>query len=459
MPAVAFPEKAVVEIWRQHLTGRTDLETEDGQPIRIVYPGMVSGDRGGDFVDAVIRTGLDQLQGSVEVHVNSSGWWGHGHHKDPAYNNVILHVVYRQDRERVVRLQNGKSIPTLVLDRFVKSGSVRDGSIISPAVFSTLPCRDIVHRPNGVILEKILNTAGEERFNAKIGGFKAEISQAGAAQTLYAAFMEALGYAKNKSQMKTLAGLLPLSKLGKLMDGYSPDEDSLSHLQALLLGTAGLLPSQRPAKMPVVRPVNSWIKRLEIIWGSFGETPKMFMDDWRFFKVRPGNHPTRRLAAMGCLLFRYREIGILNGLLDVIHQKDEGPDNRVLEEALCVADVYADNNTGYSQKGNRNIPALLGRGRAADIIVNTFLPLAAARGELESHPEQTRRAVEIYRQYPRLAPNNLERHMSNQFGIDRGRVTSARQQQGLIHIYRTFCIRGKCPGCPLIARGSESRHK
>ena len=80
MTAAAFPERAVVDMWRQHLTGRNDLETEDGQSIRVVYPGMLSSDRGADFVDAVIENEQRRLRGNIEIHVNSSGWWEHGHH-------------------------------------------------------------------------------------------------------------------------------------------------------------------------------------------------------------------------------------------------------------------------------------------------------------------------------------------------------------------------------------------
>ena len=121
MPATAFPEKSVVEIWQHYLPGRTDLVTEEGEGISIVYPGMINGDRGADLVDAIIHMENKYLRGSIEVHVKSSGWWSHGHHEDPAYNDVVLHVVYRQDKKEAVNLQSGKIIPTLVLEKYVES--------------------------------------------------------------------------------------------------------------------------------------------------------------------------------------------------------------------------------------------------------------------------------------------------------------------------------------------------
>lgn len=442
MPVSTLPERAVMEIWRQHVTGRTDLETEDGQPVSVVYPGMISSDRGADFVDAVIDNGRGRLRGNIEIHVNSSGWWGHGHHRDPAYNGVILHVVYHRDRAKAVCLQNGTSIPTLVLDKYIAAPSGRGVCLDNPA----LPCGDIIHRRGESFLREILESAGEERFSNKVTCFKEEIYRVGAEQALYAAIMESLGYARNKKQMKKLAGLLPLSTLEKLVDEYSAEEDGPGRLQALFSGTAGLLSSQRNGTFPDLKPAGSRHEKLERYWQSSGEKPGMNREEWEFFKVRPGNYPTTRLAAMSILLYRYRETGLLEGLLEEIIRKEQ-PDYNRLVEALYVPTE----GTGIKT------PALLGRGRAADIIVNVVLPLAAAQGEITPEPELNRRAYEIYRRYPRLDTNNLEKHMSNQFGIDRGKVITACQQQGLIHVYRRLCSRGKCPECPLNLRKKPSR--
>jgi hypothetical protein len=259
--------------------------------------------------------------------------------------------------------------------------------------------------------------------------------------------MESLGYSKNKRQMKRLAGLLPLEALEKLMDEYPAGKDGPGRLQALFSGTAGLLLSQRTGTFPAFKTAGSRDEKLEQYWQFTGKKPGMVREEWEFFKVRPGNYPNRRLAAMSILLYRYRETGLLEGLLGEIIRK-EHPDYRILAEALYVPAGGAGTKT----------PALLGMGRAADIILNVVLPLAAARGEITPDPELNRRVNEIYRRYPRLDTNSLEKHMSNQLGISRGRITSACQQQGMIHIYRTFCSRGKCPECPLNLRKEPSRH-
>ena len=104
-----------------------------------------------------------------------------------------------------------------------------------------------------------------------------------------------------------------------------------------------------------------------------------------------------------------------------------------------------------AQAGNpeEGFYASLGRGRAAVIVINVLLPFAAARGRLNSNPELSAKAMEIYRHYPALADNALQRHMANQLGTGRYLAGTARRQQGLLHIYKTLCSQGRCRECPL----------
>ena len=94
---IKITESEIVKIWQHHLPGRAGLVTEDGELIRIVYPGRINDDRGADFRDAIIATGGGLVKGDVEIHVKSSDWQSHQHHHDPAYNRVILHVVMWQN--------------------------------------------------------------------------------------------------------------------------------------------------------------------------------------------------------------------------------------------------------------------------------------------------------------------------------------------------------------------------
>jgi len=239
-----------------------------------------------------------------------------------------------------------------------------------------------------------------------------------------------------------LACRIPLRRLETMAAAETPDTECLAVYQAMLTGAAGLLPSQRD--LPRQDDGNDrWIDRLEKRWAAAGEAVAMSERDWQFFRVRPANFPTRRIAAMSQLLLRFRREGLLNGLIGALENATADRSHQGLEEALIIE---AGDGRSAARKGEF---ALLGRERAANIIINVLLPFAAARGGVNSCPDLAKKAVKVYFQYPALATNTLERHMSRQFGIEGKLVNTARRQQGLLHIFKTLCSVGGCPGCPI----------
>jgi hypothetical protein len=442
----AFPERRVLEIWRDDLPGRTDLVTEDNEPVEIIYAGRLNDDRGADLRDAVIGTRRGLLKGDVEIHIKSSGWWAHHHHQDPAYNRVILHVVFWHDVKTAVVLQNGQEVPTLALYRYIEVPTVRNAA----AVITPMPCRNTARHGNNSLMGRILEEAGEQRFQSRVKDFQKASAQDGEGQILYQGIMVALGYAKNKDAMAELARRMPLHRLETVAPERMPDIECLAGYQARLMGTAGLLPSQQAGWPPPGRMADEWVGRLENAWADSGETAAMSAADWRFFKVRPGNYPSRRIAAMSYLMLRYRGQGLLAGLINSLHEAVVGDRCCCLEPSLLVAaDGYWERYLDFGLPAGGIVPALLGRERAADIVVNVLLPFAAARGRAEEHLELSEKAFDMYHRNPVLAENTLEKHMRKQLGLGRYLVNTARRQQGLIHIFKTLCSQGKCGDCPV----------
>jgi hypothetical protein len=297
-----------------------------------------------------------------------------------------------------------------------------------------------------------LDKAGEERFQAKADAFQADITRMGLGQSLYRRIMGALGYAKNKLPCLELADRLPLRVLEGIVQGNFSCEECLARQQALLLGTAGLLPSQRWHGRQERILKDQRVERLENLWKNLHCTEAMSPAAWRLFKVRPNNSPIRRLVAMSYLMVRYRERGIVRALLDMVREASSSQGFNSLERGLVVtaSGYWADHFDFGVGSGLRN-PTLLGKRRAGDIIVNVLLPFTHAWNQFTPEPDLEGKAIELYRLYPRLAENAVERHMRNQFGISVEMVNSAQRQQGLLHIYNTLCTQGRCSICPLLA--------
>ena len=427
---IKLSEKQVTLIWQQ-IVG-TELTSTEGEPIEVIYPGRTNGDHGPDFRDAVIVNKSRLTKGDVEVHVKSSDWYSHEHHTDAEYNNVILHVVMWHDCNSATLLQSGKPVPMLCLAK-----ALRHQAYLLPYL---LPCFQTLDHMDRQALRKLLNTAGEERFKQKAMHFQAELKQEEAGQVLFRGIMKALGYAKNTKPFEDLADRMPLNSI--------ESREGVALKQALLLGTAGLLPSQRwQGKFAKEKEA----QELEQIWQSAGKKVKTMKEgDWNFSHIYPNNSPVRRIVAQSYLLERYSEGKLLTGILQLVKEAPLPGGHRVLENGLTVAgDGYWRDHFDFDARSKTKISALLGSSKAGEIAVNVVLPFAFSWGELANEAKLTENAIELYRNYPRLAENCITQHMKKQLGFEEPFDLAACHQQGLIHVFKNYCREGRCPQCPL----------
>jgi hypothetical protein len=432
----SIPERRVLEIWQSSVQRRPDLVTAEYGPVSIVYPGRPNDGRGADLKDAVILTGRGVLKGDIEIHVKASDWRAHGHHLDPEYNRVILHVVLQNDAGSSTVLQDGAAIPTLSLDSFAEIQPARRVSTAFTPVFAP-PCKA------GPEAASILAKAGEARFSGRVKFFLDGITKSGPGETLYRGIMTALGYSRNKESMAALASLVPLRETEELLAGAETGSAILLRVQSRLFGVAGLLPLPGSRKTPAV-PVDPFEIELEQLRKR--QPPAMSVNAWQFFKVRPGNSPVRRIAGMGYLLVRFREQGILSGLREAL---ENGEDGRAMEQALEVnADGYWGRHPVFSATVAGQAPALIGRDRAAEIIINIVLPFFTAYGCNAGQPPLSDKARAVFNSYRPPPENSLEKHVRKQLGLPPETTAAAPGRQGLIHIYKTFCTQGKCGECP-----------
>lgn len=345
-------------------------------------------------------------------------------------------------------LRNGREVPTLALCKYIKIPINQWSDLVCSPVTLNMPCFKAGQRLTTGTMAGFLDRAGEERFLAKAARFQADLAQMEASQSLYRGIMGALGYSKNKLPMLKLARSLPLQILESVTQDEISDEECLVRQQALLLGTAGLLPSQRQDRHQEDRLEDKWIDKLERLWLSSHHIKAMSPNAWRLFKVRPNNSPIRRLVAMSYLILRYRGKGILEELVSLVREVPASRGCQKLEKGLLVTTSgYWASHFDFGSGNRIRSPTLLGSGRAADITVNVLLPFTLAWSQFTSQLELEKKAFDLYRRHPKLAVNSVERHMAAQLGLSRSLINSAQRQQGLIHIYNTLCIQGKCKDC------------
>lgn len=435
-------EKTVALIWQHQLV--YGLKTVDGETIEVRYPGRRASEGGCDFCDAVFYYGGRPVFGNVEVHVKSSYWYRHGHHKDPNYNHVSLHVVMWHDCSGPTLLHNGNSIPILELFSFLTAPSKkRSNASIAGKEAGMFFCNEVKRYSSENDIVAVLDKAGDKRFMLKMNAFYKELTGRKKAEiVLVRSIVRALGYMNNITPFEKLYRIL----LSERVRAYLCLD--VLPMQSIIIGTAGLLPSQRTVIHKRYCDEHAlYIDNMESIWKSLGHENTMNEQEWRLFSLRPQNHPVRRQIALACLIVRYRDTEIVNSLAGLI---DSASDDRLymeLRNRLQVASggYWTDHvDFGITLKHNA---ALLGGEKAGEIAVNVVLPFIAAWSELHHNRRLRDKSITAYKRFPSPADNYITRHMKEQLFCGSRTALNAARQQGLIHIYRTYCRHRNCAEC------------
>src|SRR3989337_3535283 len=128
-------------IWQFQYFDKKELRSSTGEDITIFNPGFKNTHAGPDFYNAKLKLDNIEWAGSVEIHIYSSGWREHKHQDDPAYENVVLHVVW-EENEKIFR-KDGTLLPTLELrDRVAQSFLLQYKRIIHSR--NKIPCANAI---------------------------------------------------------------------------------------------------------------------------------------------------------------------------------------------------------------------------------------------------------------------------------------------------------------------------
>ena len=111
----ALTERDLAHLWEGQRFPPQALTMVSGQPLQVIYRGLRGRGPGPDFRDAVIIAPWGTLKGDVELHVRTSDFRRHGHHRDHAYDRLVLHLVYWPDERQDTTLASGRRVPVAAL--------------------------------------------------------------------------------------------------------------------------------------------------------------------------------------------------------------------------------------------------------------------------------------------------------------------------------------------------------
>jgi hypothetical protein len=199
------PERLLQAIWQHQRLLRDQLKTIEGQPVRVLHPGFRNLEAGPDFRGAVVKIGEAATQtGDVEVDLRSSGWRAHGHDRNPAFQNVVLHVIWESERP-------ASGAPPLVLLRHVLDAPLGELSLwLGGEPIPTLPeqmrgqcCAPLCELSPAQLID-LLHQAAHVRLRSKAAQFQARARQVGWEQSLWEGLFRALGYKHNVSILQNV---------------------------------------------------------------------------------------------------------------------------------------------------------------------------------------------------------------------------------------------------------------
>jgi hypothetical protein len=404
----------------------------DGTAPQIVYAGRAGSGAGPDLLDAIVALPDGRLlRGDVEIHNRASEWFGHGHHEDPRYARVVLHVVWRDDVGRPVTRAPAVDQPGLLTvalrdqpERllFERLTAVPDDPRYHDWL-RTLPAAE-----RGALLDRL----ADERLAAKAARIGADLHELGPEEALHRALADALGYSQNRRPFGRLAELLPAAELGAIARGRRYEDDAECDVLAALLDAA---------------------------W------QRMAPGEWELVGVRPANRPARRMAALARLVVRHRRHGLVAAVEDALAT----PESRLAASRLhglvrvgsspeprAVKTIVPDNDprtVGYwlsHHAVGRALPggavALLGDARASEIVANVLLPFALALADARADDGLDAAARAAWAAAPAGSGNWILAEMRPLLvGLPLGR---ARREQGAIELYRRCCEERRCLTCP-----------
>jgi len=210
----SFPELLLQKIWDRRDFSEPDARTLDGRSVVVLHSGRWNRLGGPDFKNVRLRLDGQEITGDVEVHLRESDWTAHRHAQDPAYDNVVLHVVLFPPADAWTAGPQGKRIPVLVLLPLLHRGLEEYAAEDAVEALANRPL-DHAHEAlaalEGAELHQLLRRHASERWKQKVGFARERIRRLGWESACHHAALEILGYRFNRAPMLAVATEYPLT--------------------------------------------------------------------------------------------------------------------------------------------------------------------------------------------------------------------------------------------------------
>ena len=407
-------------VWKHKIFPLKMLQTATGESVEVIDAGLPNTNAGPDFFNAKLKIGGTLWVGNIEVHTLASDWMRHGHDKDAAYDNVILHVAETVDCE--VFRANGAPVPQLQLS-CPESVRRHYDELSHTEIYP--PCYSILSSLPKLTVHSWLSALQVERFEQKARAIAARLERYNNhwEDVFFITLARNFGFGLNGDAFEAWASRLPFRAIDK-------HRDDLFQVEAFFFGQAGLLDEELPDADGYYLKLQ---KEFRYLQHKFELSVPMTATQWRFLRLRPGNFPHVRLAQLANLY--YKERSLFSRIM-------EADTLEAVRKLLTVTtSPYWEEHFNF-RKVSSSREKQVGKNAQNLIVINSVIPFLYAYGLHKADELLCERATGFLESL-KAEDNHIIRHWSGA-GLP---VSTAADSQALLQLQKEYCDKKDCLRC------------
>ena len=414
-------EEFLYYVWKYKIFTDINLQTSDAKEVSILKAGIHNKNSGPDFLNAQVKIDHQLWAGNVEMHVKSSDWYLHKHEEDTNYDAVILHVVWEHDVD--VFMKNNKALATLELKNFVSKELLENYNSLVYHQQKFIPCENQLTTIDEFLLNNWLERLYFERLEHKSTFIKELLLDTNAdfEAVLFQLLAKNFGLKVNGEPFLQLATSMDFSVVRK-------ERFDLEQLTALFFGQAGFLEED------LEEHYHQQLKEKYRYLKHKHKLNSISKNAFQFFRMRPQNFPTIRIAQLASLLFAHQNL--FSKLMN-INKKEDFYD-------LFSFEVDAFWKTHFTfESDSKKSPKKLTKSFVDLIIINTIIPLKfvylQSRGVVAENG-----IIQLIKQV-----SSEKNSIISNFAALEIKAKNAMESQALIQLKNNYCTKKRCLQCAI----------
>ena len=408
-------------LWQFKKFKNTGLKTVNNQAVTIQSVGTHNLNAGPDFFNAQLKIEQQAWAGNVEIHVKASDWYVHHHETDPAYDNVILHVVWEHDID--VHRQDNTIIPTLELKTYINTKALSNykALFLNPKLW--INCENSFSNLDHFTINNWVERLYFERLERKSQEIEVllQASKNNWEAVLFKMLAKNFGSKINSDAFFSMANTIDFNIIRKLQ--LKPLE-----LEALFMGQAQILTEDTDNlyALELLKTYRFLAHKYKLNNSAVVKT--------KFFRLRPANFPTLRLSQLAALFAEQQNL--FSKIIEA----------NTLEHIYKLfnvqASIFWDTHYTFS-KATKSSKKKLSKSFIDLLIINTIIPLKFSYAKYQDKP------VDDHIINMMSTIKSEKNSIVDKFNNLKKVANNALQSQGLLQLKNEYCDHKRCLKCEI----------